>query len=92
MKEKDFQEWLRQLAGLTGWLYYHPHRSQHSAAGFPDTVLVKGNSLIFAELKVGRNKPTRAQHEWLSALTGVCGEVYVWYPEDRAWIERRLRQ
>jgi hypothetical protein len=50
--------------------------------------------LEYTALKVGRNTPTPAQWEWLSAL-GSCGvEAYLW--TDREWssgeVERILRQ
>jgi hypothetical protein len=35
-----------------------------------------------AELKVGRNVPTPAQHAWLDALRASGAEMFVWYPED----------
>lgn len=58
------------LALALGWLGYHTHRSQHSPAGFPDLVLVKGGRLIFAELKrqAASAKPTEEQRRWLAEL------------------------
>lgn len=92
MSEKEFQEWLRQLAKVTGWLYYHTYRSRRSPSGFPDAVLVKAGRMIFAELKVGRNKPSGAQTRWLMEACAVPGvESYCWYPEHRPEIERKLR-
>ena len=91
MKERDFQEWLRQLARMFGWRYYHTHRSDHSAAGFPDVVMVRGPRLIFAELKVGKGTLSDGQREWMEALRRVEGaETYLWYPNQRAEIEEIL--
>lgn len=60
--------------------------------GFPDLLLVRGARLVIAELKVGRNKPTREQEAWLEAFRRVPGvEVYVWRPEDWDEVEGRLR-
>ena len=56
--EKRFQRTLMQLARLTGWCFYHTHNSRHSAMGFPDLCLVRGNRLIFAELKTVTGKLT----------------------------------
>lgn len=56
--------------------------------GFPDLTMVREGRLIFAELKVGKNKPTEYQRQWISEL-GEVGlrtpesiDVYVWYPSD----------
>ena len=93
MKEGQFSEWLRQAALTFGWLGYHTHRSQHSAAGFPDWCLVRRDRLIFAELKTDRkgHDPSEAQLEWMAALRAFGHtEVYLWRPADRTEIERVL--
>lgn len=91
MTEKQFQQWLMDLAKLYGWLAYHTHRSQYSAAGFPDTVLLKNGRCIVAELKVGKNAPTTSQAYWLREFALVDGiEVYTWWPENRGEIEATL--
>ena len=93
MLEKDFQNWVLQLARFQGWLCYHTHDSRHSAAGFPDLVMVRGERLLFAELKVAQNTLSPAQDEWLLALRELEGvEVFVWYPEDREEIEETLKR
>ncbi len=93
IREKDFLQAVKELAQLQGWLTYHTWNSQHSPAGFPDLVLVRPPRLVFAELKVGRNRPTPAQQEWLRQL-GACPqvEVYLWTPDHWAEIERVLRR
>jgi len=95
MTESDFQEWLRQLAIRTHWLYYHTHRSQHSVAGFPDTVLAKPpGKVIYAELKTEDLKvsqPSFDQWIWLHTLQHCEGtEAYLWRPSDRSFIEQLL--
>lgn len=82
-REKHFQDWLRAQALASGWLYYHPQRSMQSAPGFPDTVLVRGEHAVFAELKLPGKRLTPAQTTWITALGAVerCA-TYVWYPED----------
>lgn len=96
-KEAQFQAWLKMAAKVNGWLYYHTYRSDRSEAGFPDTVMVHSKKLrlIFAELKVGRNKTSVAQQTWLDSLRRVYAhkidaqgtqvtmpEVYLWDPAD----------
>lgn len=78
-----------------GWLYYHTYDSRKCAEGFPDLVLVHPvrNLLIFAELKVKKNKATLEQIKWLVALEVPSKHVqtHLWYPCDWDNIERILR-
>jgi hypothetical protein len=67
-KESELQETVRKTATATGWLHYHPHRSDNSAAGFPDSVILKPPFLIFAELKRSREEPKPEQRAWLDGL------------------------
>ena len=83
--EKEFTARVRYEAQLAGWeLIYHTWNSMHSAKGFPDLVMVKGERLIFAELKMRKGKVSLHQKEWLEGLGRVPGvEVYTWwYPDD----------
>lgn len=83
MQEKQLQEVLRQAFMYSGYLYYHTHRSQHSPAGFPDTVAIRGRRMLVAELKREKTVPTDAQRHWLEAFQGVSLiETYVWRPRD----------
>lgn len=92
MREREFQEWLRQAAQLFGWRYMHVHDSRHGAAGWPDAFLVKSGRALAFELKVGKREPTEHQRLWLAELARVPGiEVMVAYPEDRTKIEEKLR-
>lgn len=91
MTEAEFQEWLRQLAKLTGWMYYHTHRSRFSPAGFPDAILLKDGWGIAAELKVGKNAATEEQVVWIAEFSRVPGfRGFVWHPKDRPFIEEHL--
>ena len=53
ISEKEFMAQVIQLAQLCGWRLYHTHNSQRSVGGFPDLLLLRGRSLVVAELKVG---------------------------------------
>ena len=84
VSERDWQAHVIKLAHLFGWRAYHTWSSIHSAAGFPDLVLLRGTRLAFVELKTERGRVTRAQRGWLEALGQVPGvEVYLWRPSDR---------
>lgn len=92
MTEKDFQETIRQAALAAGFLYYHPHISLHSPAGFLDCTMVRGPRLVFAELKMPGKVPTEAQQQWLDALGMVKSvETFVWRPADLAQALEVLR-
>jgi VRR-NUC domain-containing protein len=83
---------VRDVAYTFSWLRYHTWLSRHSPAGFPDEVLVRGDRLVFAELKSEKGKLSDEQERWLEALRGVPGvEVYVWRPADVDAIATALR-
>lgn len=87
-RERDFTTAVIHLAHLCGWLVHHSRpaitRSGKWAThlqgdpGLPDLVLARNGSVLFFELKVGRNKPGVHQDAWLAALPG----AYVFYPHD----------
>jgi hypothetical protein len=90
--EAELQANVLELAGLHGWLGYHTHDSRRSAAGFPDLVLVRGDRLVFAELKREGRYPTPAQRTWLAALGAVTKiDAQLWRPGDWPAIEQALR-
>ncbi len=90
MKESDFQRAVLDLARLRQWLPYYTWASMHSPSGFPDLTLVRGERIVFAELKV-KAKVTEWQRMWLSTLarTGKC-QVFLWTPDCWPQIERVL--
>lgn len=90
--EKQFTSQLVDLAKTFGWLRHHSFLAIHSPSGFPDEVLVRGDRLIFAELKSEKGKLTDRQEVWLEALRQVPGiEVFVWRPSDFERIVECLR-
>ncbi len=85
--ESAFQQAVLDLAALTGWRAYHTHNSRHSAAGFPDLVLVRPPRLIFAELKTEKGRASVHQAVWLDDLGAVAEdcepiEVHLWRPSN----------
>lgn len=86
--EADWQATVVGWADLQGWRAYHPNDSRRDRRGFPDWTFVRGNRLVFAELKRQTGKPSPDQEAWLAALRGVPGvEVYCWRPSD--WVDVR---
>lgn len=85
MSERQLEEWVRATARLTGWRRYHTQRSERSPAGFPDDVLVRGDTLLLVELKrqLG-SRLTPDQRAWMADLAQVRTVVLdVWRPSDR---------
>lgn len=81
--EKEFLRDVTRLATLRNWLVYHTHRSDHSAAGFPDLCMVRDGRMVLAELKTERGRLSEAQKRWLGAISQVTGvECHLWRPSD----------
>jgi hypothetical protein len=99
MLEKDFQQWVVDLARWHGWLVHHTRTVKIAGggwtspgldAGFPDLVLARPDELIFAELKTNTGKTTGTQARWLDVLDTAPIEVVVWRPKDMPHIMERL--
>lgn len=100
MTEAEFLAAVKELAAYSGWLCYHTHDSRRSDPGFPDLVLVRGGTLIFAELKSKYGRVSAEQKVWLNELaalddhremgSGPNLEVVVWRPADWPRIEALL--
>ena len=97
MLERVLQEHVRQLLNLHRWRHYHTHLAKHSPAGFPDVCAIRGNRLLFAELKRERGKLSPDQLLWkadlehIAEVTAIAAsdtpyarpvEYYVWRPSD----------
>jgi hypothetical protein len=92
VSERDLTSFVADTARLLGWRRYHTWLAKHSAAGFPDEVLLRPPRLVFAELKSDRGKLKDAQAGCLTELAEVLGlEVYVWRPADMDAIAEVLR-
>lgn len=90
MSEAVLQLRVTQLATVLGWGWYHPPdnkpdargKRQRVQGGFPDLVLVRGDRLLFRELKRQREKPREDQVQWLERLAAAGADVGVWRPLD----------
>ena len=90
-EESLFLSTVREIAKENGWLYYHTADSRRSPPGYPDVTLVKGDTVIFAELKSRNGRVKKAQKQWIEALKR-CDKVetYLWRPDNMGFILRRL--
>lgn len=92
MTEAELQADIIALARYMGWLVYHTHDSRRSAKGFPDLCMVRGDRLLFVEIKSAKGKTTPEQDDWLRSLCRTQAEVYLVAPcdWDSGQIERLL--
>jgi hypothetical protein len=104
VSEKQLQNAVIEAAQILGWRVAHFRTSMNlkggystavaaDGKGFPDLVLVRGERLMFIELKSRSGKTSDHQNVWLSDLNKTAAEVFVFRPND--WesgvIERRLK-
>lgn len=94
LSENDFLRQVIEAGHLYGWriAHFRPSMNQRGqwstavqadGAGFPDLVMVRGDRLIFAELKSEKGKISDRQYDWLQVLTKAKqSEVYIWRPSD----------
>lgn len=102
INEAEFQAAILDMARWLGWRTFHPrtvrtitghHLTAYAGeAGFPDLVLAHSRrGVLFAELKVKRNKLSAQQELWREVLERAGAEYHLWRPDDWAAIEKRLK-
>jgi hypothetical protein len=95
MSEAKLQDLVVKLAQALGWKHImHIHDSRRGLGqGFPDLCMVRGERVVFAELKTMRGRMSPAQKSWRDALWDSVGEWYCWRPDDllRGSVEQCLR-
>lgn len=101
--EAEFTRQVLAMAYVFGWrsAHFRPARTadgwrtavQGDGKGFPDVFAAhpKRGWVIAAELKVGRNKLTPAQADWIATLEAVGIATYLWTEKDWEDIESVLR-
>lgn len=72
------------------WSYIPDSRKVQGHAGIPDIIAVRGERLLFIELKTERGRLSPAQQVWHKALDFTAAESYVFRPHDAQRIERIL--
>jgi hypothetical protein len=105
MTEAELQQAVIECARTLGWLVAHfrPAKTEKGwrtaveadGAGFPDLVLVRGDSLLFIELKNEKRPLTLEQETWIQALRKVAEtnpglHGFVWRPES--WRSGRVEE
>lgn len=87
MTETELQDAVTELCTYLGAKLYHTHDSRRSHAGWPDCAIVtRDNRFLLRELKVSKNKPSKAQREWLDRLQAAGIDACVWNEAD--WPDR----
>ena len=97
--ERELTDLVVSLCDEGGWLCHHDRPAKtdkgwrtaiQGDAGMPDIIALRGDRLLVAELKHGRNKPTAEQELWLEAFRQVGAEVYVFRTGDEEAIREVL--
>lgn len=101
ISESEFLDQVIALAHVYRWfcVHFRPARTADGwrtavsgdGKGWPDVFAVSGSQRWAAELKVGKNKPTGEQTEWLKRLETAGIPAYLWTEIDWPEIESVLR-
>ena len=87
MSEAQFTSAVIELAKYRGWkvTHFRPARTTRGwrtpvegDKGFPDLVMARNGTVIFAELKIGKATLRKEQQEWAEHLP----TLFVWTPAD----------
>ena len=89
--EKVYLASVKEVAQALNWKVYHTLRSTGSDKGFPDLVLVRGDTCLFIELKSEKGEVSADQQEWIDALAKVMVvKAGVARPSDWPQLQRLL--
>lgn len=98
--ERDFQKAVTDVLSALGWMHCHFRPARTTGGwrtplsgdkGFPDVVAVRGDRVLFLELKAEKGRLSPEQGRWLAAL-GLAGqEVHCFRPSDWDVLEEALR-
>lgn len=84
MSEAKLQQLVVGMAQAFGWRHImHIHDSRRSlGSGFPDLCMVRGERVVFMELKTMKGRLSELQQSWRDALEGSAAEWYLAKPDD----------
>jgi Holliday junction resolvase len=100
MTEREFERTVLEALRVLGWRYCHFRPGRTSKGwrtplsgdkGFPDVVAVRGDRILYAELKAEGGRLSEDQQIWLAALGSAGADVHCWRPSDWPAIEAALR-
>lgn len=80
-----------EYAVLRNWRQYHTYRSDRSAAGFPDLILLRAQRAVALEVKAERGRVSDAQLDWLAALARAGIEAHLVRPRDWEFVLELLQ-
>lgn len=75
MTENALQDTVTSALTTCGWWWYHTHDSRRSTSGFPDVFAVRGDRMLFAELKSQAGVVSPRQRAVLALLRTVADRV-----------------
>lgn len=82
MTEASLQANCERALDAAGWLYYHTHDSRRSERGFPDIVAVRGDRVIYRELKRIGGRLSPEQVKWRDRLVAAGQDWGLWTPYE----------
>jgi VRR-NUC domain len=98
--ERDWQKTVTDALSALGWTWTHFRPAKTAKGwrtplsghkGFPDVVAVRGERVLFLELKAERGRLSSEQAHWCAAL-GLAGQsVHVVRPSDFDWLVEVIR-
>lgn len=105
--ERHFQETVKKLAHFYGWHGFHNSFSHgavtgvhtfgmgddhYDSNGFPDWIFVRGEHLLFRELKTKVGRLSEDQKRWCRWLTEAGQDYDVWRPGDEEKVVKTFTQ
>ena len=92
MTEAEWQAQIVTYARLQDWLVFHASDSRRSDPGLPDLILVRGETVMFLEVKTVQGRMREEQKTWMGRLkTANRVLAAVVRPSDWDTLEEQLR-
>lgn len=100
LSEREFQRAVTDALTAFGWKWTHFRPGQtgrgwrtplSGSPGYPDVTAVRGDRVIWLELKAEKGRATDEQEAWIAALSAAGQEARVFRPSDWPTLEEILR-